>query len=235
MGYKTLELDKIRKEYNRYTLELTINNSLDPNHQRIRQFFIDNYYKLKKEYIDNPYSFDVELGLLFYEFLNGEQDFNHLYSASYDFWRYIAVYDIPDIIADRFGINAIDHFYKKSTRVYPYVIYWYINLSWQGNIESTREILKNNSTDEILQVVERTNKIGINLDFYRALLKEYSNSKYDVLKKEVLQKAKEEKKTQTLFRIILTKNTSKLLVFRPEFYPGGIKEYIKMLFDIRSN
>lgn len=235
MGYKIVELDKVAKEYTRYLNEHTINTSLDSNHLRIRQFFLDNYYVLKQKYKD-LYSLDVELGLLFYEFMNKEKDFSHLYSSDYLFWRNVAVFDIPDIIADRFGSeNAVDHFYRKTTRVYPYVLYWYINMSWQGSIEQTREVLKGNSTDEILQLVERPSKIGINLDFYRELMKEYSNEKYDTLKKEILKKNKVQNKNLTLFRLIMTRNTSKLLVFRPEIYSGGITGYVKMLFDIRED
>lgn len=231
MPYKVEDYKKIEEEYYRYCNELTINNSIDDNHKRIRDFFELNYNDLKQKY-EKSYMLDIELGIKFYEFINNEKDFDDIYGSNYNFWRYIAVFDIPNIVADRFGIDSKDHFYKKTTRVYPYVLYWYINLSWQGNAQDTLNVLRYNSTDEILQLVERPSKIGINLSFYRLLMKEYSNPKYDTLKKSITAKANSLNKTNTLFRMIMTKHINKLVVFRPEFYEGGIEGYIKMLFNI---
>ena len=49
-------------------------------------------------------------------------------------------------------------FYKKGVRLYSGKLWWYIHLSWQGDLEQTKSILINNSTDTILQIVERPGK-----------------------------------------------------------------------------
>lgn len=231
MPYKIVDKNQIVKEYERFSKDKTLFNQLDSNHQRIRDFFQNTYWSLKSQ-VKKDYELDLQLGIKFYLFLNNEPEFDAIYESDYLFWRYLAVYDIPDIIADRFGISMQDHFYKKSTRIYPYVLYWYINMSWQGNEIDTINVLKSNTTDEILQLVERTSKIGINLDFYRLLMKEYSLDKYDKLKERIKEKARKNGTNLTLFRLIMIKNTSKLLTFRPEIYPNGIHGYVQMLFEI---
>jgi hypothetical protein len=75
---------------------------------------------------------DMHFGLFLYEYLNSQKDFTPKYESSYDFWRYISVCVIPDIVADRWDIDKSDHFYSKPTGIYPFQVYWYIKLSWQG-------------------------------------------------------------------------------------------------------
>ncbi len=234
MSYRVLDIAKIKKEYDDFVLSGTVGVSkLDENQKKIRNFFLQKYYALKMANYKS-YDLDLELGLSFYEFMNGQQDFNEYYASKYEFWETIAVQAIPDVIADRFGAQSAEHFYKKGSRVYPYALYWYIHLSWQGDALATRETLKGNTTDEILQLVERTSKIGVNLDFYRCLMREYQEPCYASLKQEVLNKARSLNKNFTLFRLVMIKNTEKLMVFRPETYPGGITGYTKMLFDLKG-
>lgn len=232
MPYKILNMSKIKKEYCDFLSFKTIDETkLDENQKKVRAFFLDNYYPLKAAGYKS-YDLDLELGLRFYEFMNGQPDFNEFYASKYEFWETMAVEAIPDIIADRFDVQSAEHFYKKGSRVYPYVLYWYIHLSWQGHSLGTKEILKNNSTDEILQLVERIPKIGVNLDFYRCLMKEYQEPCYLSLKQDILNKAKALGKNFTLFRLVMIKNTEKLMAFRPEVFPGGVTGYIKMLFNL---
>lgn len=242
MGYQVMEKDKIIKAYEDFVNNGTVKEDyLDSNHKAIRQFFLDNYQPIKQSIDESGeskakkmYLLDLELALRFYEFMNSQADFDDLYASNYMFWRTIAVFDIPDIVADRWGTEAKDHFYAKNTRVYPYVLYWYIKLCWQGDKEKTKAVLLKNDEDVVLQLVERTNKIGTNLDFYRTFMKDYQDSCYDETKKEILLLASKEHKTMTLFRIAMVKNTSKLVVFRPEFYPGGIEGYIRMILDVKG-
>ena len=234
MSYRVLDMTKIKKEYDDFVLSRTVDESkLDENQKKIRAFFLRKYNLLKTANYKS-YDIDLELGLAFYEFMNGQKDFNEYYASKYEFWETIAVEVIPDVIADRFGVQSAEHFYKKGSRVYPYVLYWYIHLSWQGDSSKTKEMLKNNTTDEILQLVERTSKIGVNLDFYRCLMREYQEPCYASLKQKVSSRARVLNKNFTLFRLVMIKNTEKLMVFRPETYPGGIVGYTKMLFDLKG-
>lgn len=224
MPYKILESDKIISIYEQYLLNQQIHEEkLDHNYLKLRKFLLDRY-ELYKEQKYEKYELDLNLGLDFYEFLNNEKDFNRAYESNVDFWKYIAVFVIPDIIADRHGIENVEYFYKKNVRIYPYAIYWYIHLSWQGTKELTLEVLKNNTTDEILQLVERPTKIGINLDLYRTIMFKYNE--IDKKERNIYVNGKKISK----FRVILMENTSKLVVVRPEIYPGGIKGYVDMLF-----
>lgn len=236
MSCTVLKLDAIKKEYNNFidTNKPIDSSKLSKEHLEIREFFNQKYNELKLNTNDN-YNLDLELGLSFYTFINSKKYFNNLYACDYDFRRTIAVFDIPNIIADRFGLDkgSEAHFYSKGTRVYPFALYRYIHLSRQGDVSSTREVLKGNTTDEIMQVVERPGKEGVNISLYRQIMKEYSNKKYNELKKKI-KKMPNATSNFTLFRMILIRHTEKSLIFCPETFPGGIENYIKMLFDVEG-
>lgn len=220
--------EKIVDEYDRFCKMGKIDSQqLDDNYKNMRNAFVEKYWELKNQgYLD--YKLDLYFGLFIYDYLNNQNDFTNIYESNYNFWRYIAVFVIPDIISDRFGIGTEEkyrtHFYKKTVRIYPYTLYWYIHLSWQGDYTSTLELLKDNTTDEILQFVERPSKVGINLELYRTIIKKYSLLRRDDKFINI------NGKKITKFRLVLTKNTCKMLVIRPELYPGGIFEYVNMLF-----
>ena len=225
MPYKILEKEKIINLYNKYCENQIVNEDfLDENYLKIRKFLLEKYNYYKNQY-SQKYELDLNLALDIYEYLNKQKDFNFIYESSVDFWMYLAVCVIPDIVADRHGLYSDEYFYKKNVRIYPYVLYWYIHLSWQGDRDSTYEILKNNTTDEILQLVERPTKIGINLDLNRYIMKRYNE--IDKKERNIIINDKKISK----FRILLIKNTSKLVIFRPEFYTGGYEKYVDMLFE----
>jgi hypothetical protein len=225
MGYK-IETNRanIEKHYMQWCESGNVNESqLDPNYQKIRTFFVETYTKLKQEG-KNTYQLDLPLALAFYDFLNKQPDFAPVYESDYDFWRYIAVYVIPDIVADRHGKENKPYFFASADKIYPFALYWYIHLSWQGSISATEQVLSGFSTDEILQLVGRPSKIGINLEFFRKMMKRFSEFPKDKWAITV-----NGSKT-TIVRLILIKNTGKLSVLRPEVYPGGIDGYLDMLF-----
>ena len=60
----------------------------------------------------------------------------------------------------------------RDSRLYLKSIFWYIHLSFQENPENTYETLKNNSTDTIVQLVDRTGK-GYNLDLVREIMRQF--------------------------------------------------------------
>lgn len=234
MPYKMLKNEQILKQYTMFVSSKSVDeNSMDSNHLAIRHYLLEVYDELKRDGYSG-YKLDLKLAIKLYDFLNKQDDFNEYYASNYLFWKTVAIMDIPEIISDRFGIDKKDHFYLKSTRVYPYTLYWYIHLSWQGDLIKTEEILKNYNTDTILQLVERTNKIGINLELYRCLMYEYQKPEYNELKRIISEKSNERNQTNSLFRIIMVNNTQKILNFRPEIYPNGVEGYVKMLFDIKE-
>lgn len=159
------------------------------------------------------YKFDLLFGIRLFEILNENIKFYNRDAMNDDLWRYLSIKVIPDIVHSRWGFNE-DHYFKTSRRIWLKTIWWYINLSWTGNIERTYRLLENNTTDTILQLVERPG-IGYNVEMYRELMKQY-NSYSD--------------SSRQLFRRVLKLNTARLLTTSPELVDGGIPQYVEDLF-----
>lgn len=230
MGYKIENsLSKVQNQYKSYCENKNIQEDyLDDNYKKLRSYLIGR----SNEYISSglqEYDYDLMLALDLFEFLEAQKDFTHIFRSSVEFWRYLSVYVIPDIIEKRWGCGLEDkyenHFYKKSVRIYPYTLYWYIYLTWCGSREKTYQMLKDASDDEILNLVERPSRIGINVELMRLF-----NKRFFAIPKQK-RKILINKKRISLYRVLLKKNTGKLLVYRPEFYPNGIEGYIDMLFE----
>ena len=224
MAYKTLRLEKIKEIYQQYLANANINEAdLDSNYQELRKLCVEEYNKLEEESkklsdASKKYYIDLNFGFFIYEYLKGQKDFTAKYESNYDFWRYFAVCVIPDLVAKRWNADKSDHFYSKPTAIYPFQIYWYINLSWQGNKVDTEKVLKDNLEDQILQLVDRPSSIGVNLDLYRRIMYKLSLIAPN--------------KRQKVFRAVMMKNTAKLVTIRPELYDGGINAYVDMLYQI---
>ncbi|MEB7852929.1 hypothetical protein BUY92_10160 [Staphylococcus equorum] len=166
---------------------------------------LDNVNKL-------GYTFDLAFGIKIYKLLNSEIGFNNRVAVNDDVWRYLSIKVIPDIVHARWEFND-SHFYKDTRRIWLKTIWWYIHLSWQGNEEDTLKILKNNSTDTIMQLVDRSG-IGYNIELYREIMKEYQN--YNDRK---------------LFRRLLILNVARILTMSPDLVEGGIERYVKDLYE----
>lgn len=224
MAYKTIKLNEIKRKYEQFLLTGQVDQSiLDSNYQELRKACLKEYDAIKSqaENISNKsdkYFIDMNFGFFLYGYLNQQHDFTPKYESNYDFWRYFAVCVIPDIIADRWEITKSDHFYSKPTGIYPFQVYWYIKLSWQGTKEKTLSVIEKNQEDQILNLVDRPSSIGINLELYSRIM--YKLSFIDI------------KKRQKVFRAVMLKNTAKLVNIRPELYDGGIDAYVDMLYEI---
>lgn len=160
------------------------------------------------------YKFDLQFGLKLYQILTADIGFTNRVAANDDIWRYLSIMVIPDIVHSRWGLNEA-HFYQNSRRIWLKTLWWYINLSWVGNEEDTYEILKDNTTDTILQMVERPG-IGYYTDMYREIMRQYADH---------------EDSSRQLFRRVLKLNTAKLVTTSPELVEGGINAYVKLLFQ----
>lgn len=160
------------------------------------------------------YKFDLAFGLEIYELLNDELGFSNRVATNDDIWRYLSIKVIPDIVHSRWGLNA-DRYYKSPRRIWLKAIWWYIHLSWMGTKEDTYQILKNNTTDTVVQLVERPG-IGYYVDVYRELILQYS---------------KYVDKSRELFRSVLKINTARLQTISPELVDGGVEKYVSDLFE----
>lgn len=155
--------------------------------------------------------FDLELGLEMYEILRPHIENRDIYPD--DIWRYLSVKVIPDIVHVRWGLNE-DRFFRLSRRIYLKQIWWYIHLSWNTNKEKTFEILKNNTTDTILNLVERPG-LGYHIEMYREIMRYYSTI---------------EDSSRDILRRVMVLNTARLKTISPELVDGGITGYVDKLF-----
>lgn len=154
-----------------------------------------------------------------YETLNSKYGMNVRLASTPGVWRYISVAVVPDLVEKRYGIDHQDRFWKKSKRLWLRVLWWYIYLSWQGTAQQTFSILKDNSTDEILQLVDRCGRGGYRVELYRAMMKK--NSELDPA----------ERRKKGLFRKLMVLNTARVQVIEPALSDGGEEGYVDSLCE----
>lgn len=152
-------------------------------------------------------------------------------------WYYLSVKVFPDIVHARYpgstyinskgerekrNINE-DRFWRKRKRIYLKVLWWYIYLSLQfdesghADLDATVEMLKNNSSDEIVQLVERSGSAGYRVSMYRALMKYYSENR--------------DKYSNSDFRKVMVLNTARSRIVEPALVDGGDAAYVRELFN----
>lgn len=175
-------------------------------------------FQLKKEGKSRQsYAFDLYFGLELYEILSNEPNFSLRSATKDDTWRYLSTVVIPHIIMSRWGENE-ERFIgvPRDSRLYLKSIYWYIHLSFQENFENTYESLKNNSTDTIVQLVDRTGK-GYNLDLVREIMRQFG--------KIPLTSGRSD-----LFRQVMKLNTAWITTIVPDVFDNGNTGYVSALF-----
>lgn len=222
--------------------EETIPESLNEDYITLRKEVIDAHkraidevntvssFKSKKEYYT-----DLKFGIYLYSILK-KHGFSVRMASNDQVWMYLCVKVFPDIVHSRYPGTRIntdkgieyknineERFWKTRRRIYLKVLWWYIYLSMQQNedgtedLERTFEILEGNSTDEIVQIVERSGPAGYRIDVYRQLMRFYAENrdKYD----------------NKIFRQVMVLNTAKTQIVEPLLMTGGIETYVKELFE----
>lgn len=168
---------------------------------------------------NNSYQLDLHFGIRLYETLNNKYGMNVRLASTAGIWRYISVCVVPDLVEKRYGIDHPDRFWKKPKRLWLRVLWWYIYLSWQGTAQQTINILKDNSTDEILQLVDRCGRGGYRVELYRAIMKK--NGELDPV----------ERRRKELFRKMMVLNTARVQVVEPALTDRGEEGYVDSLCD----
>lgn len=172
---------------------------------------------------NNIYKFDCIFAIKLYRiFLDGEYKIKERVASSDGVWRYIQLCVVPEIIATRWGIENKDRFYKVSRRLYLKILWWYVYLSWNDNLEETKKIIINdvNTSDTLAQLVERSGRNGYRVELYRTIMK----------------KKTEEKINTQEFRKLMVLNSARVKVIDPYLVNGGIEKYVNELIkDIRGN
>lgn len=198
-------------------MDITISNeflNLRNTLLKSRDTIYDKYHIDEKGIDSYKYAFDLEFGLDLYQILQQFFNFTNRDASNDDVWRYLSIKVIPDIVHSRYGLSNV-RYYKLARRIWLKQIYWYIHLAWQGDKETTFNILKNNTTDTIMNIVERPGK-GYNIELIREILRQYPS--YDDSSRNILRRV-------LVFNTALSKSAS------PEFIEGGIETYVKNLFD----
>ena len=157
----------------------------------------------------------------FYDYFRKQEWMTDRIAADYEFWSYIALKVFPDIVSDRFGVEDDKHYYAKGLRIWPYTLYWYSHLSWQGDKESTLKILSSPRccSDTVLNLVERPGRNGTYVDLYRNIMYYFVNTNPT--------KTLDSSNSIKLFRSIMKLALAKPQVIDPDLFDGGTNEYAK--------
>ena len=220
----------------------TIPQKLNDDYRQLRKDVMQAYTSAREAVLNDAnagtkkeYYTDLRFALNFYDVLK-KYDFSLRMASNDQVWIYLCVKVFPDLIHNRYpghklktelgviqrNINE-ERFWKTRRRIYLKVLWWYVYLSLQfskdgkEDLSKTYEVLKDNSTDEIVQIVERSGSAGYRVDVYRALMKYYADNRdrYD----------------NKRFRQVMVLNTAKTQIVEPLLMAGGIEEYIKELFE----
>ena len=175
------------------------------------------------------YYLDSHLGLGLYEYLWSIPGFSMRVAANDDFWRFLSLKVVPDVVSQRWGKDNESHFWSRPTRIYLRSIWWYIHLAWQGNKEKTKELIECShfNTDTILNFEERSGRNGTNIEAYRWILYYYSKVPPETVKKH----SRGKNGSDDIFRVVMKLNTVKMTVLDPSLCGGGEKHYAKSLYE----
>jgi len=197
----------------------------DPDYREIRTELIQSLHGIASELnigIEDirkeAYQFDFRYGLELYRILSDKYKMSLRTASDDGVWRYLSIRVIPDVVYLRWDLNE-SRFWKDSNRVWLKTLWWYIHLSWQGDYLRTYNVLKDNTTDEIVQMVERSGRSGYRIELCRKIFEYYG------------QIPAQEKKGAELFRKVLKLNTARVKVIEPALVRGGETEYVKELFS----
>ncbi|WP_080847930.1 hypothetical protein [Cytobacillus gottheilii] len=166
------------------------------------------------------YDIDLYTGLAIYEVLNENFGFNERLASQDDIWRYLSIVIIPEVVYKRHGLKA-GRYYENPRRIWLKSLWWYIHLSWQNTRKLTFDVLKNNTTDTVAQLVERTGINGYRVDFTRELMSVFHYDYLDVVGTQ----------RTILFRRVLKLSTARTKIIEPSLVEGGINTYVKGLFE----
>lgn len=232
MQWDTISYSKIKAE-NRFTeiAQLGQNGLADykvkNKHKELRNDFLNIQDKVFEKFsLDNlekqGYSLDLNFGLEMYDLLKNNYNFTTRDASNDDIWRFLQLEIVPDIVYIRWSGFNPERYYSSNRRLWLKTIWWYVHLSWRGNKHDTFHILENNSTDTIMQLIERPGQ-GYNLELYREIMFQYK------------EESKISATPRRLFRQVLILNNARTSTVSPELYNGAISEYVKTLFKDVGN
>lgn len=165
--------------------------------------------------------YDVEVGLALYGVL-AARGFALRQASSDGFWRHLSLEVLPDVVAARWEERQHTRFWSERSRIWLRAVWWFVHLSWQGNVQDTRDILAGVTTDDMVQLVERPGRQGVRIGLYRAIMRARSARR--------AQKAGTER-----FRELMTLNTMKVVMTEPELHENGVDGYVASLYEVLAS
>lgn len=175
------------------------------------------------------YLLDLKFGVKLKEYFDSKSWFNLRLAADINFWRYMSVFVLPNVVLCRWGSKADDRYWQKPARIWLRSIWWYAYLGWSASAEKTVEILGAPvfNTDIILNTVERTGRKGTPVNVYKEILHTYAQIPASRVHGF---SSSSDGNSDTLYRSVMRLNTAKIIVVEPELYEGGVKGYVNGLF-----
>lgn len=218
MEFKSLSMSEASKKMELWKEDQDsyMKNMIDEDCVTLRDLLVSEYKKIDAT---KKYNLDYKFGRVLYEILQ-KNGFTPRDAASDDKWRHLSLCVVPDLVCDRWSVDADVRYYKQGTRIWLRTIWWYIYLSMQNTMEETMEILKDNSTDQILNLVDRIGRKGYYIDTYRIIMKYYYKAR-----------CKDPSIGDAKFRKVMTLHTAFCKTIDPDLYPGGAEAYVKMIYE----
>jgi hypothetical protein len=213
--------EKARQEFDKITVEKLKDIYVPDKYSDLRESLItarDKVFDLKDlDTIEKlGYSFDLSFGLELYSILNDEYNFKLRDAANDDIWRFLQLQIIPDIVFSRWGRNE-ERFYKANRRIWIKTLWWYVHLSWNNDKTSTYQLLEKNTTDTIMNLVERPG-LGYDIELYRQIMRKYR------------QYCDGSNESRMLFRRVMIMNIARSATVSPKLIDGGLSNYVDKIF-----
>lgn len=173
------------------------------------------------------YNTDIKFALSLYKYFSKQDWFSLRVVENDDFWRWLSLKIVPNIVAKRWGKDNESHYWSNPARIWLKQLWWYVYLSWTGDEISTESLLfsPNCTTDTILNFVERSGKKGTCVESYRKIIYLYSRIPH-----EKLIEFNKTRESDDLFRLVMKLNTARILVVEPDLFENGNEGYAKQLF-----
>lgn len=197
-------------------------SDLNDQYKEIRKHIVDLFektYSDHKVFSKHEYEIDLDLSIKIYDYFC-DLGMTPTDASKDGIWRYIQMKVVPDMIFRRWklkdGSLRDDRFWKQSWRLYLKILWWYVHLSYNVNLDETRAILQNNTSNDISQLVERTGE-GYRIEYSREIMRRYG----------LLPKEKHGK--DTLSHILMMNNILCTKI-DPELRGESVEEYVDGLF-----
>ncbi len=218
MKFETLTISEAAKKMALWKedTDTYLKNELDSHYYELREQLLKVFKKINS---GPKYTCDYQFGMSLFLTLR-KNGFTLRDASNDDVWRYMSLCIIPDIVGKRWGKMAEVRYYKQSGRIWLKTIWWYIFLSWQGNEQDTKKVIAHNSTDQILQLVDRSGTKGYFVDVYRKIMYYYW------VAREINPLIGESE-----FRRVMVLHTAFCKNIEPGFYSNGVDGYVKMLYE----